>query len=97
MYQQKVRRDDVNLDLALKGNKGMLRLGADSISFVTDKEASHRANFAISYKDVVKVKRYAGMLIPNRIGITGSHGETYRIFTYRRKKIIEIIESRMVR
>ena len=96
-YQQMVRRDDVNLVLALKGTKGMLRLDSDSISFITDKAASRKASFAGSYTDVVKIKRYTSILIPNRIGIRSADGEIYRIFTYRRKKIIGIIESRMSR
>ena len=94
VYRQEVRRDDVNIFRALKGTKGTLTLDFDSILFETHGKTK-RINFSLSYNDVVEIKRYKAMLLPNRIGIRTSGGETYRIFTYRRKKIIDFIEARI--
>ena len=93
VYRQNVRRDDVNFFRALKGTKGVLTLDADFISFDAQLKRVKDLNFKVAYDEIVKVKRYRGLLLPNRIGFQTA-GRTYRIFTYRRKRIIDIIESK---
>jgi hypothetical protein len=93
IYQQVVRRDDVNVLQAFKGTKGVLLLSVNSIAFRANRERAKEINFTLTYSQVKRVKRYRGMLIPNRIGIKTYSGETYRIFTYRRKRILATLES----
>ena len=46
------------------------------------------------YAEIAKIKRYRGMLLPNRIGIRTAENRTFRIFTYKRKTILNILRER---
>jgi hypothetical protein len=89
-------RRDVGFFQALKGTKGELLLGKDSVKFVARKYQAKKLNFAVSYAEVKKIKRYRMMLIPNRIGIKTKTSKTYRIFTFRRRQILAILESKVL-
>ncbi len=93
-FEQTVRRDDVSIFQAFQGTKGVLKLGRDSVVFRAIKASASQINFALPYTQIAKVKRYKATLFSNRIGITTLDRKTYRIFTYRRKKILKLLKSR---
>ena len=94
LHRQYVRRDDVSIGEGLKGTKGLLTLRQDSICFSVLDRNNETLDFMISYAEIAKIKRYRGMLLPNRIGIRTAENRTFRIFTYKRKTILNILRER---
>ena len=94
LHRQDLRRDDVTIGHGLKGTKGTLTLCKDSIHFSAADRNNEVIDFAVSYAQITKIKRYRGILLPNRIGIKTSDNTTFRLFTYKRKEILAILEER---
>ena len=89
LYQQKVTREDVSIRQTIKGGRGTIYLTKDSVRFEARKEANRTINFSIAYNQIRSVKRVNPLLFPNRILIIHKDGEKYRLYTYKRKQLIQ--------
>jgi hypothetical protein len=95
IYKQKVARDDVPIRQAVGGTKGIIYLTSDSVIFRSRNERNIGINFNIGYTEIKKVKRINYLFFPNRILIKLKDEEKYRLFTYRRRTIVEEIRKRL--
>ncbi|MDO8967269.1 MAG: hypothetical protein Q8S14_02685 [Algoriphagus sp.] len=74
--------------------RGELKLKDSEMTF-TPKNAKNRGSFLLEYKDLISVKRRCLLIFPNYIVITDKNFAKYKIGTYRRKKIVETINSKI--
>lgn len=95
LYSQKVIRDDKVFKAPLKVKRGVLSLTKDSLIFRSERPENSRFNFSISYDQISYIRRPIGFLIPNRIKIHTIKGESYRLFTFKKREIIRITRERM--
>ena len=95
VYQQKVTREDVSIRQAISGGQGTIYLTKDSVIFEAGKEANRKINFSIAYGQIKRVKRINPLFFPNRISIKLGDGEEYRLFTYKRRQLIDGIRERL--
>lgn len=52
--------------------------------------------FKLAYKDVISVKKRCLLIFPNSIIITDKNYVKYKIGTYKRRKIVDIIKSKIL-
>jgi hypothetical protein len=95
IYEQKVARDDISIRQSLRGSGGAIYLWNDSVAFKANKEKNRRINFSVAYNDIKQVVRVNYLFFPNRILIRLKDGQKYRLFTYKRRTIIEEINRRL--
>jgi hypothetical protein len=93
LYKQKVSRDDQFFRKMFAPRRGMLAIKKDSVTFTTKRQRSSWLNFSLSYDEIEYVKRV--FWTPNRTKIKAKNGETYRLFTYKRGKIIKFIRAKL--
>lgn len=95
LYSQKVLRDDRMFEDMFRAKRGMLFLTDTGIAFKSRRPNHSRFDFSIPYDQIKSIKTFYGFLIPNRIKIKTTTGEKYRLFTYRKRKIIKITRDQM--
>ncbi len=93
IYSQKVERRGNILEI-WNAFRGTLYLRENSIEFIP-KNPEGRGAFELSYEDVLSVKRRPSIFVPNRIFIKDKNHSTFKIFTYKRKQIVETIQSKI--
>lgn len=95
IYEQRLSRADLSVSEAMNGTRGTIYLTNDSVTFKARKAGNERINFGLSYNQISSIRRVNPLLFPNRILIRLKDGEKYRLFTYRRRKIINEISRRL--
>ena len=75
---------------------GILTLTDQSVQFAADKKPKER-NFTLAYPDIYRIRRGWSLIFPNMTVIRTRDGGRYRIYTYRRKKIIRLVGIRINR
>jgi hypothetical protein len=95
LYRQKVIRDDKVFVAPFKIKRGILSLTKDSVIFTTERPENSRFNFSVSYDQIRYIRRPIGFLIPNRIKIKTISGESYRLFTFKKRDIIKITRKQI--
>lgn len=95
IYSQKVIRDDAMFERPISTKVGFVSLTSDSLIFTCKKERLSRFNFSIPYTQIQAINTFYGFLIPNRIKIRTKDGESYRLFTYKKRNILRITKERM--
>jgi hypothetical protein len=93
LYKQKVSRDDQFFKKMLAPRRGTLAIKNDSVTFTTKRQSSSWLNFSLSYNEIEYVKRV--FWTPNRTKIKAKNGKSYRLFTYKRGKIIKFIRAKL--
>ena len=93
-YNQNVVRDKVFSDM-FRNKRGVLSLTENNFEFKSIKAEHEKFNFSIPYDQIKSIRPYYGFIIPNRIRIRTKKGETYRLFTYKKKNIIRITRERI--
>ncbi len=95
LYTQKVTRDDIFWKKPFAVVKGDLLVSDDSLIFNTSKTKYARFNFAVPYDQIRSIRPFYGFIIPNRIKVKLKNGESYRLFTYKKKEIIKRTRQKM--
>jgi hypothetical protein len=95
LYSQTVTRDDNFFATPFTVKRGTLLLTNDSLIFKSKKSKHSRFSFSIPYDQIKYIKHPYAFLIPNRIKIRTKNGETYRLFTYKKKHIIKITREHL--
>jgi hypothetical protein len=98
IYQQKVTLDYTQLIdfVSFRNSVGTLFLTQDSLIFRTHKKKHIDDDFAFAYAELALVDTDNSLLFPNRIKIILLNGERYRLYTYKRRKIISIVQNQMI-
>lgn len=95
IYSQKVIRDDRMFHDMLRAKRGMLVLTNEALEFRSKRPGHARFDFSIPYNNIKYIRPFYGFIIPNRIKIKTNTGETYRLFTYKKRKIINITQAQI--
>lgn len=95
IYEQKAKRDDLIKVEGFDNRKGVITLTEDSISFKIIEARPTQLNFSLAYSEVKSINVFYGFLIPNRIKIRTWDGESFRLFTYRKKHLIRQTRARL--
>jgi hypothetical protein len=95
IYTQKVTRDDAMFVHPVSTLVGFVSLTSDSLIFTCKKKGVSRFNFSLPYTQIKSIDTFYRFLIPNRIEILTKDGESYRLFTYKKRNIIRITRERM--
>jgi len=93
VYSQKVERRGNILEI-WNAFPGTLYLRENTVEFIP-KNINGRGAFELSYDDIISVKKRPSIFVPNRIFIKDKNHSTFKIFTYKRKQIVEIIQSKI--
>ncbi|MCC5921540.1 MAG: hypothetical protein JJU23_12745 [Cyclobacteriaceae bacterium] len=94
LHVQEVKRITTMYE-PLRDFKGELKLTSDSVIF-TREEGKQPGSFTLSYDDILSVKRAGYFLIlPGKIVIEDKNYAKYRLKTFKRKKIVDIIQSKI--
>ncbi|MCH7399553.1 hypothetical protein MM236_16235 [Belliella sp. DSM 107340] len=93
IYSQKIDRMENILEV-WNANRGTLYLRESTVEFVP-KNTNGRGAFELEYEDIISVKRRFSLIFPNRIFIIDKNYSKIKIFTYKRRQIIDIIRSKM--
>lgn len=88
LYTQRVTRDDIFWKNPFVVVKGDLIIRDDSLGFKSYKTKNAHFNFGISYNQIRSIRPFYGFIIPNRIKIKLKDGQSYQLFTYKKKEII---------
>ena len=96
IYKQKITREDVPIRQALRGSRGVIYLTNDSVVFKARKQSNREIDFRIAYHQIKSVKRVNPLFFPNRISIKLEENKKYRLYTYRRKQLIERIRNKLI-
>ncbi len=83
LHSQQVRRDDV-----VPSRRGILQLTQDSIRFSSLKSQQSLYNFAFPYNKIAYIRPSYRFIIPNQVTIRLKDGNSFRLFTCRKKEII---------
>lgn len=95
LFSQKVVRDDKMFEDIFRAKRGTLLLTSQKMEFKSKRPSHSRFDFSIPYSQIKSISRFYGFVIPNRIKIKTETGETYRLFTYKKRKIIKITREQM--
>jgi|GEM_PF-4960052 hypothetical protein len=95
LFSQKVVRDDKMFEDVWRAKRGTLLLTNQKIEFKSKRPNHSRFDFSIPYSQIKSIRPFYGFVIPNRIKIKTETGATYRLFTYKKKKIIKITREQM--
>lgn len=95
LYAQRVTRDDTFWKKPFAVIKGDLLIRHDSLAFNTSKTKYARFNFVVPYDQIRSIRLFYGFIIPNRIKVKLKSGESYRLFTYKKKEIIRMTRQKM--
>ncbi len=95
-YSQRVIRDDKMFVEPFSVKRGYLMLTNDSLVVVMQKAKKARFNFSVSYSVIKSIRPFYGFVFPNRIKIKTHTGESYRLFTYRKRSIIKLTRAKMI-
>ena len=95
LHSQKVQREDVPFKQHFNGCAGILTLTNNQIIFVAKKSKNDKINFVIAYSDILIIKPINILFFPNRIRIETKDGHNYKLFTYKREKIIEVVRNKL--
>lgn len=94
IYSQKVNRFRTFFEV-WDLYRGELKLKNNTIEF-SPRNKKGRGSFILEYDEIVSIKkRNALLIIPNYIVLIDKNYVKYKIGTYKRKKIVEIIESKI--
>ena len=93
LHHQKVYRTGNILEF-WNSFQGILQLKENTVEFIP-KNINRRGAFELSYDDILSVKKRPSIFVPNRIFIKDKNHSTFKIFTYKRKQIVEIIQSKI--
>jgi hypothetical protein len=99
LYEQKVFRDDRMFKDIFRTKKGTLYLTDQQLEFKSHRPTHARFDFSIPYGQIKSIRTYYGFIIPipNRIKIKTISSERFRLFTYKRRKIIRITREQMAK
>jgi hypothetical protein len=92
IYSQRVSRLHSALDFSV--TSGDLSLNERDLVYMP-KNQKGRGSFSLKYDEIRSVKKRFTLIFPNAIVITDMNHARYRLGTYKRKKIVEIIESKI--
>jgi hypothetical protein len=95
LFSQKVVRDDKMFEDAFKTKRGILLLTSQKMEFKSKRPSHARFDFSIPYNEIQSIRTFYGFVIPNRIRIRTKAGQTYRLFTYKKRTIIKITRGQM--
>ena len=94
IYKQSVQRDDLFF-IEMFSHRGTILLTQDSLIFKIRRNRPSELNFSLAYGQIKSIKVFYGFLIPNRIKIKSIEGTSYRLFTYKKRKIIQLTREKM--
>jgi hypothetical protein len=97
LYEQKVFRDDRMFEDIFRSKVGILYLTDKKLEFKCKRPGHDRFNFSIPYGEIKSIRTFYGYVIPNRIKIRTTSGESFRLATYKRRKIIRITREQMAK
>lgn len=95
LFSQKVVRDDKMFEDVFRAKRGTLFLTNQKMEFKSKRPSHSRFDFSIPYSQIKSIRRFYGFVIPNRIKIKTETGEAYRLFTYKKGKIIKITRKQI--
>lgn len=95
IYEQKVKRDDLIKVEGFKSRRGLISLTEDSLRFIILDKRPTQLNFRLAYSEIKSINIFFGFLLPNRIKIKTWDGNSYRLFTYKKKEILRITKSKL--
>ena len=93
VYSQKVNRFNSIFE-PWNAFRGTLTLRENTIHF-EPKNNKEKGAFSLEYEDIDTVKKGLALILPNKIIIVDNNYSKYKLGTYKRKQIVEIIQSKI--
>jgi hypothetical protein len=93
IYSQRVNRIYSGFD-PFSFTTGTLALKHTEIEYIPRNPEGNR-HFVLKYEDIISVKKRFLFIVPNLIVITDKNFSKFKIQVYKRRKIVEIIESKI--
>lgn len=96
LYSQRLYREGLPFAQYVKGSRGTLYLTLHKLQFRSFKTTNSSIDFNVTYQDIESIRAVNYLIFPNRILIKTKVGKLYRLYTYKRKRILETVQERIL-